>query len=178
MKITLPVVGVWMFATGQVGAFTFHWELDDAPEGSERATLVQPVQVLLSDQLFEIAPHSASLQLMTKYSVHLEGGWSAGHAHSLLRTFESIPQEANDPYAAEPRVPASVWRLTHEHVQDDVSIEVVERAAPGYDCPAGGRPLPTPAGRNRGGSGGGTFPGGCRRRWCGSSRPEARTGRP
>ena len=124
MRITLPVVGLWMVATGQVGAFTFHWELDDSPEGSERATLVQPVQVLLSDQLLEIAPHSASLQLVRKYSVHLEGGWSAGHAHSLLRTFESIPQEANDPYAAEPRVPASVWRLTHEHVQDDVSIEV------------------------------------------------------
>ena len=51
-----------------VKAFTYHWELDETPEGSESATLVQPVRVMLSDQLLEIAPHSPSLQLMTKYS--------------------------------------------------------------------------------------------------------------
>ncbi len=108
--------------TPPVEAFTFHWEVDTTPEGSESATLVKPVRVLLADQLLEVAPHSSSLQLMKKYSVHLDGEWSSGHAYSLLRTFESIPQETNDPYAAERRVSASVWRLTHEHVPDDLVV--------------------------------------------------------
>ena len=104
-----------------VEGFTFHWEIDETPQGSESVTLVKPVRVLLSDQILEIAPHSASLQLMQKYGVHLDGEWSSGHAYRLLRTFESIPQEANNP--EDPRVPPSIWRLTHEHVQDDISIE-------------------------------------------------------
>ena len=120
----LLVLGSLLLAPAEGEAFTFHWELDETPEGSEKVTLAKPVRVLLSDQLLEIAPHSASLRLMTKYSVHLGEEWSSGHAYSLLRTFESIPQETNDSYAAEPHLPPSVWKLTHEHLQDDLFVEV------------------------------------------------------
>ena len=120
----LGTAGLFAALISQVEAFTYHWEMDQTPEGSESVTLVKPVRVLLSDQLLEIAPHSASLQLMKKYSVHLGEEWSSGHAYSLLRTFESIPQEANYPYDEEPQVPPSIWKLTHEHVQDDISVEV------------------------------------------------------
>ena len=122
---TLAASGLLFLAlVSQVGAFTYHWELDEAPQGSDRVSQVRPVQVLLSDQLLEIAPHSASLQLMKKYSVHLGEEWSSGHAYSLLRTFESIPQEVNSPYDEEPQVPPSVWRLTHEHIQDAISVDL------------------------------------------------------
>ena len=123
-RIVLFAVTLVSALGSHVEGFTFHWEIDETPEGSESVTLVKPVRVLLSDQILEIAPHSASLQLMKKYSVHLGEEWSSGHAYSLLRTFKSIPQEANEPYDEEPRVPPSIWRLTHEHVQDDISIEV------------------------------------------------------
>ena len=105
------------------GGFSFHWEIDETPQGAESVTLVKPVRVLLSDQVLSIAPSSASLQLLDKYSVHLDGDWSTGHAYSLLRTFETIPQQTNDPYHEVARVPASIWRLTHEHVPDDISVE-------------------------------------------------------
>ena len=108
----------------QAEAFTYHWEIDETPQGSDRVTRVEPVRVLLTDQPLEVAPHSASLQLMKKYSVHLGNEWSAGHAYRLLRTFESIPQQTNDPYAEDTQVPASVWTLTHEHVPDDLRVEV------------------------------------------------------
>ena len=123
-QIHALVVGLVVAFSQGVEAFTYHWELDETPQGSDRVTQVRPVRVLLSDQLLEIAPHSASLQLMKKYSVHLGEEWSSGHAYSLLRTFESIPQEANDPYDEQPQVPPSIWRLTHEHVQDDISVDV------------------------------------------------------
>ena len=123
-RIALFTAALLPTLTPPVEAFTFHWEVDTTPEGSESATLVKPVRVLLADQLLEVAPHSSSLQLMSKYSVHLGGEWSSGHAYSLLRTFESIPQETNDPYAEEPRLAPSVWKLTHEHLQDDISVEV------------------------------------------------------
>ncbi|MDE0690518.1 MAG: hypothetical protein OXI61_20340 [Candidatus Poribacteria bacterium] len=44
----------------QGAPFTYHWEIDETPEGSENATVVEPVQVTLLDEPIEIASHSAS----------------------------------------------------------------------------------------------------------------------
>ena len=77
----------------------------------------------LLDEPIEIASHSASLALMRKYSVHLGPEWSPGHAYRLLQTFESIPQETNNPYAESPGVASSIWRLSNRHIQDDISVE-------------------------------------------------------
>ena len=112
------------FTPAHAYTFTYHWEIDETPEGSESATVVEPVQVTLLDESIEVASHSASLALMRKYSVHLGTEWSPGHAYRLLQTFESIPQETNNFYdAANPRVDTSVWRLSNRHIQDDISVE-------------------------------------------------------
>ena len=103
--------------------FTYHWEIDETPEGSESATIIEPVQVTLLDEPIEVTSHSASLALMRKYSVYLGPEWSPGHAYRLLQTFESIPQETNDPYEDNPRVETSVWQLGNRHIQDDLSVE-------------------------------------------------------
>ena len=105
-------------------AFTYHWEIDETPEGAESASLIQPVRVILLDELVEVAPHSASLQLMQKYSVHLGAEWSAGQAYRLLQTFESIPQASNDLYAETPTVPPSLWRLSDQHIQNDIEVSL------------------------------------------------------
>ena len=104
-------------------AFDFSWEIDETPEGSERATVVEPVQVILLDEAIAVPSHSAALKLMRKYSVHLGPEWRAGHAYRLLQTFESIPQRTNNIYEETPIVLASVWRLTSRHIQDDISVE-------------------------------------------------------
>ena len=103
-------------------AYTYHWEIDETPQGAESASLIAPVQVVLLDEVVEVASHSAALQLREKYSVHLGTEWSAQHAYSLLRTFESIPQAVNYPYDEEPSVPASVWTLSDRHIQDDIAV--------------------------------------------------------
>ena len=107
----------------QGASFTYHWEIDETLEGSESATVVEPVQVTLLDEPIEVASHSASLALMRKYSVYLGPEWDPGHAYRLLQTFESIPQETNNPYEENPRVEASVWRLDNLHIQNDLSVE-------------------------------------------------------
>ena len=104
-------------------AFEFSWEIDETPEGQESATAVEPILVKILDEHVEIPPHSASLQLMKKYSVHLTPEWSRGQAYRLLETFESIPQLANHLGDAEPSIPASMWTLSNQHIQDDISIE-------------------------------------------------------
>ena len=86
----------------QGASFTYHWEIDETPEGSESATVVEPVEVTLLDEPIQVASHSASLALMRKYSVHLGPEWDPGHAYRLLQTFESIPQETNNLYAGSP----------------------------------------------------------------------------
>ncbi|MXY81099.1 MAG: hypothetical protein F4Y91_03255, partial [Gemmatimonadetes bacterium] len=105
-------------------AYTYHWEIDETPQGAESATLIEPVQVVLLDEVIAVASHSASLQLREKYSLHLGTEWSAQQAYSLLRTFESVPQAVNYPYDEEPAVPASVWTLSDRHIQDDIAVKM------------------------------------------------------
>ena len=119
------LIAVIFFCTvSQVVAYTFHWEIDETPQGAESASLIEPVQVVLLDEVVEVASHSASLQLLEKYSVHLGTEWNANHAYSLLRTFESIPQAMNYPYDEEPTVPSSVWMLSDRHIQNDIAVEI------------------------------------------------------
>ena len=121
----LLVVVVLVFAIASQGeAYTYRWEIDETPQGAESASLIEPVQVVLLDEVVEVASHSASLQLLEKYSVHLGTEWSANHAYSLLRTFESIPQAMNYPYDEEPTVPSSVWMLSDRHIQNDIAVEI------------------------------------------------------
>ena len=107
----------------QGAAFTYHWEIDETPEGSESATVIEPVEVTLLDERIQVVSHSASLALMRKYSVYLGIEWSPGHAYRLLQTFESIPQKTNSPYAESPEMDASLWRLSNRHIQNDISVE-------------------------------------------------------
>ena len=127
-RITL-VIGALTFLTlfGSIisvsEAFIYHWEMDETPEGSESATVIEPVEVTLLDEQIQVPSHSASLALLRKYSVHLGPEWDPGYAYRLLQTFESIPQETNNLYDGTPGVASSVWRLSDRHIQDDLSVE-------------------------------------------------------
>ncbi len=125
MKYVLCILLFFAFNTGvfTVDAFEYHWEIDETPEGQESATVVEPVVVKFLDEPIQVPSHSASLALMRKYSVYLQGDWSPGHAYRLLQTFESIPQETNHLSASTPRVEPSVWRLSRRHVPHDIEIQ-------------------------------------------------------
>ena len=126
MKIitfALILVTSFLVAVSKGNTYTYHWEIDESPEGSESATIIEPVQVTLLDESIQVVSHSASLALMRKYSVYLGPEWSHGHAYRLLQTFESIPQETNNPYAESPEVVSSTWRLSDRNIQDDISVE-------------------------------------------------------
>ena len=107
----------------QSAPFIYHWEIDKTPQGSESATIVEPVEVTLLDEQIQVPSHSASLALMRKYSVHLGPEWSPGHAYRLLQTFESIPQETNNPDEESPIVESSIWRLSNRHIQGNIAVE-------------------------------------------------------
>ena len=98
--------------------WTFHWELDETPEGQEQATPVEPIEVELLDEPMEIAAHSASLALMHKYSVHLGPEWSPRHAYYLLQTFESIWKNTGILYNRSP----SIWKISDRHIQSDIQV--------------------------------------------------------
>ena len=119
------LISVFLFSSivSQGTAFDYHWEIDETPEGSESATVVEPVEITVLDEQIQVPSHSASLALMRKYSVHLGPEWDPGYAYRLLQTFESIPQETNNLYADTPGVAPSVWRLSNRHIQDDISVE-------------------------------------------------------
>ena len=122
-RFALIVVILFGVVISQGNAFNYHWEIDETPEGSESATVVEPIEVTLLDEQIQVPSHSASLALMRKYSVHLGPEWDPGYAYRLLQTFESIPQETNILYANTPEVVSSIWRLSDRHIQDDLSVE-------------------------------------------------------
>lgn len=104
-------------------SFKFSWEIDKTPEGSESATVVEPVQVIILGEAIAVPSHSASLRLMRKYSVHLGPEWGPGYAYKLLQAFLSIPQRTNDFYEESHELPTSVWYLSDRHLPNDIEIE-------------------------------------------------------
>lgn len=116
---TILLLGI----ASQSEAYTYHWEIDETIEGSESATLIEPIKVVLKDEVVDVVPHSSALFLLQKYSVYLDGEWSNQQAYALFQTFESIPQEKNNPYGTSPNVPAAVWRLSDSHIQNDIEIK-------------------------------------------------------
>ena len=104
--------------------YTYTWKTDTTYEGVDKATLVQPVQVMFLHQPIQVVPHSASLRLMQEYSVLLGTEWSDGQAYRLLQTFESIPQLRNYFSDKTPRVSSSLWQLTDQHIQNDIEIRI------------------------------------------------------
>ena len=126
IRFALITVILFCGIVSQSGAYEYHWEIDETPEGQESATIVEPVQVTILDKQVEISSHSASMWLMKRYSVHLGTEWNGAHAYKLLQTFESIPQEKNSIvfyHDKDPRVPISLWKLSDRHIQDDIEIE-------------------------------------------------------
>ena len=123
--LRFALISVFLFSNiiSQGVAFTYHWEINETPEGSESATVIEPIEVTLLDEPIQVVSHSASLALMRKYSVYLGPEWNPGHAYRLLQTFESIPQETNNLYAGSLGVASSIWRLSDRHIQDDISVE-------------------------------------------------------
>ena len=122
-RLTLISLVVFGTVLCQGFAFDYHWEMDETPEGSESATVVEPVEVTLLDEQIQVPSHSASLALLRKYSVHLGPEWDPGYAYRLLQTFKSIPQETNNLYGQTLEVAPSVWRLSARHIQNDLSVE-------------------------------------------------------
>lgn len=106
--------------------YSYTWKTDTTYEGADSVNMVQPVQVLFLDEPIQVVPHSASLRLMQKYSVLLGTEWSDGQAYRLLQTFESIPQPSNEFREETLEVPHSLWRLSDQHIQHDIEIEVRE----------------------------------------------------
>ena len=104
-------------------AFEYNWQIDETPEGIENVTPIEPVKVIILDEVVEVPLHSPSLQLMRRYSVHLTPDWDQALAYRLLQTFESIPQAQNNPYYEERRVEPSLWQLTDRHLLNDIEIE-------------------------------------------------------
>lgn len=60
------LIAVILFGTviSQSTAFNYHWEIDETPEGSESATVVEPIEVTLLDEQIQVPSHSTSLALL------------------------------------------------------------------------------------------------------------------
>ena len=122
MKHVFITLLLFCFCIPIATPYSFEWQIDETPEGQESATVVQPVQVLILDELIEIADNSASIRLLKKYSVHLGAEWDVAHASRLLQTFELVPQGKNGMLSGKQYVLPTVWIISPQHIQNDIEI--------------------------------------------------------
>ena len=125
-RIVLIVVGLLCVITVQGETYTYNWEIDETPEGSESATVVKPVEVSIFGEQFQLPSHTAVHFLVRKYGVFPNLSWDRAHVDRLLKTFESIPQYYYNLYQEPSLDNISIWRLSDEHIQDDILIENIE----------------------------------------------------
>ncbi|MCY3681558.1 MAG: hypothetical protein OXH16_09175 [Gemmatimonadetes bacterium] len=52
---------ILIFSGHSLAQFTYTWKTDTTYEGVDKATLVQPVQVMFLDEPIQVVPHSSSL---------------------------------------------------------------------------------------------------------------------
>ena len=114
--------------------FTYHWEIDETPSGSETVSIIQPIKVTLFDNPVQISSTTASLRLKQQYGIHLSDQWNSEIAQLLLTAFESVPQywyhQEND---------QSYWTLTDNHIHNDImfldirGIKIVVISAHAFD---------------------------------------------
>ena len=126
MNSSVILLLTFIFSGSTFAQYTYTWKTDTTFEGADSVNMVQPVQVLFLDEPIRVVPHSASLRLLQKYSVVLGSEWSASQAYRLLQTFESIPQSSNEFREETLTVSHSLWRLSDQHIQNDIEIEVRE----------------------------------------------------
>ena len=66
-------------------AYTYNWEIDETPEGSESVTPVEPVDVNIFGELFQLPSHTAVHFLARKYNVYANLCTATGNLdHSLI----------------------------------------------------------------------------------------------
>lgn len=106
------------------GVFTYHWEEDQTTAGAEYSSHVVEPRVVELDEgaSVEVADAAAAARLRQRYNAVLVGdGWSQEHAHRLQQAMSAVPQQVQD-LDNGLWLPASVWRLTDEFIDNDIAI--------------------------------------------------------
>ena len=90
--IFLLIVGFLLIIIADTHAepFTYHWEIDETPSGSESVSVVKPVEVTLVDEPVKVSYSTASLKLRQQYGIYLSDQWNSDLAQLLLSTLESV----------------------------------------------------------------------------------------
>ena len=107
-------------------AYTYNWEIDETPEGSESVTSVEPVEVNIFDEQLQLPSNTAVHFLARKYNVYANLSWDRAHIDKLLKIFESIPQNYYNLYQQASLDNISIWQLSDEHIQDDILMENID----------------------------------------------------
>ena len=115
IRITVMFLLISSVYSSHAEPFTYHWEIDETPFGSESVSVVQPVEVILVDEPVKVSYSTASLQLRQQYGVHLSDQWNSDLAQLLLLAFESVPQ-----YWFDRENDLSYWTLMGNNLPEDI----------------------------------------------------------
>jgi len=101
--------------------FTYHWEMDESPSGSESMTILEPLEVKIIDEPIKVSYSTAALKLRQEYGVYLSHHWNNELAQLLLLAFESVPR-----YWVARERGLSYWALTNGHLPEDIVFAKLE----------------------------------------------------
>ena len=122
--ITTIILGIFLYYIVSANAYEYSWQIDETPEGQESVTIVSPIEVNIIGEHVHILPITTATNLLVKkYSVFPDTTFDRSHTKRLLKTFTSIPQPTNNLYIDTSLENFSVWKLTDQHIPNDITIE-------------------------------------------------------
>lgn len=101
-------------------AYEYQWISDETFSGQEMSSIVEPLKVIILDDVVEIPSTYTSLQLKDDYGVHLVGEWTYEQSYALYQTFKDVPQKADHGWYTPDN---TVWKIEDTNIQNDIEIE-------------------------------------------------------
>ena len=109
--------------------YSYVWSQDQTYAGTEAtANIVAPTVITLLGKAYKMADLSYAEELKKRYNIILVDSlhaWDSERAYRLFSTLDRIPYADTSPYRFNAAATSTVWRLTPDYLDQDLTIETI-----------------------------------------------------
>ena len=111
-------------------SYSYVWSQDQTYAGTEAtANIVAPTVITLLGKAYKMADLSYAEELKKRYNIILVDSlhaWDSERAYRLFSTLDRIPYADTSPYRFNAAATSTVWRLTPDYLDQDLTMETID----------------------------------------------------